>query len=76
MILAQAEAALTAAGFRWSAQETRLLGARWIGLERDGVAVDEVALALAGKLAAFPRGAWNFQPKARQPTSPHSAQAA
>ena len=22
---------------------------------------------LAGKLAAFPRGAWNFQPKARQP---------
>ena len=47
MILAQAEHALKAAGLSWSAQETRLLGARWIGLEREGVVMDEVALSLA-----------------------------
>lgn len=47
LVLRRAEAALSAAGFQWSAAETGPLSARWIGLERPGVTVDQVALTLS-----------------------------
>lgn len=54
---ARADAALSGAGFRWSAAERSALGARWIGVSRPGVTVDEVSLSMTPSPLVRLRGA-------------------